>query len=86
MAAVKTKAPTTKTPKQTAAHKAAAPKRPRPSGVAPQMNPNMRLITGVVCGMRVEDITDPLMQKIRHLDKLIDELARGKKMTSILRQ
>ena len=53
---------------------------------APRMNPNVGLITGVVCGVRVEDITDPLMQKIRYLDKLIDELARGKKMESILRQ
>ena len=53
---------------------------------APRMNPNVGLITGVVCGVRVEDIEDPLMQKIRYLDKLIDELARGKKMASILRQ
>ena len=53
---------------------------------APRMNPNVGLITGVVCGVRVEDITDPLMQKIRYLDKLIDELARGKKMESILRR
>jgi hypothetical protein len=53
---------------------------------APRMNPNTRLITGVVCGVRVEDIEEPLMQKIRYLDKLIDELARGKKMESILRK
>jgi hypothetical protein len=53
---------------------------------APRMNPNVRLVTGVVCGVRVEDITDPLMQKIRYLDKLIDELAKGKKMASILRR
>jgi hypothetical protein len=53
---------------------------------APQLNPNMRLITGVVCGVRVEDVADPLMQKIRYLDKLIDELAKGKKMASILRE
>ena len=53
---------------------------------APRMNPNVGLITGVVCGVRVEGITDPLMQKIRYLDKLIDELARGKKMESILRR
>ena len=53
---------------------------------APQLNPNVSLITGVVCGVRVEDVTDPLMQKIRYLDKLIDELAKGKKMASILRQ
>ncbi|HEY0840240.1 MAG TPA: DUF2200 domain-containing protein [Vulgatibacter sp.] len=52
---------------------------------APRMNPNARLITGVVCGVRVEDIDDPLMQKVRYLDKLIDELAKGKKMASILR-
>lgn len=53
---------------------------------APRMNPNTVLITGIVCGMRVEDVADPLMQKIRYLDKLIDELAKGKKMASILRQ
>jgi hypothetical protein len=53
---------------------------------APKLNPKASLITGVVCGMRVEDITDPLMQKIRYMDKLIDELARGKKMESILRK
>jgi hypothetical protein len=52
---------------------------------APAMNPNASLITGVICGMRVEDIEDPLMQQIRWLDKLVDEVARGKKMTSILR-
>lgn len=52
---------------------------------APRMNPNVGLITGVVCGVRVEEVEDPLMQKIRYLDKLIDELARGKKMASILR-
>lgn len=53
---------------------------------APRMNPNAKLIQGVVCGVRVEDVADPLMQKIRYLDKLIDELAKGKKMASILRQ
>jgi hypothetical protein len=53
---------------------------------APRMNANAGLIKGVVCGIRVEDIEDPLMQKIRYLDKLIDELAKGKKMASILRQ
>ena len=53
---------------------------------APLMNPNVGLIKGVVCGVRVEEIEDPLMRKIRYLDKLIDELARGKKMASILRQ
>ncbi|WP_264030079.1 DUF2200 domain-containing protein [Cellulosimicrobium sp. SH8] len=52
---------------------------------APAWNPNAALITGVICGVRVEDIEDPLMQKIRYLDKLVDEVARGKKMTSILR-
>jgi len=52
---------------------------------APRMNPNCSQIKGVVCGVRVEDITDPLMQKIRYLDKLIDELAKGKKMEKILR-
>ena len=52
---------------------------------APQLNPNVGLITGVVCGVRVEDVADPLMKKIRYLDKLIDELARGKKLESILR-
>jgi hypothetical protein len=53
---------------------------------APRMNPNARLIKGVVCGVRVEDVADPLMRKIRYLDKLIDELAKGKKMASILRK
>ena len=53
---------------------------------APAMNPNCSLIKGVVCGMRVEDIDDPLMQKVRYLDKLIDELAKGKAMEKILRQ
>ena len=53
---------------------------------APRMNPNVALITGVVCGVRVETIDDPLMQKIRYLDKLIDELAKGKKLEKILRQ
>ena len=53
---------------------------------APKMNPNIGLIKGVVCGVRVEDVTDPLMQKIRYLDKLIDELAKGKKLASILRE
>ena len=52
---------------------------------APKMNPNVSLIKGVVCGIRVEEIEDPLMQKIRYLDKLIDELAKGKKMEKILR-
>jgi hypothetical protein len=52
---------------------------------APRLNPKMGLIKGVVCGVRVEDIADPLMQKLRYLDKLIDELAKGKDMTKILR-
>jgi hypothetical protein len=49
------------------------------------LNPNSHLITGLVCGVRVEDISDPLIQKIRYLDKLVDELAKGKKMEKILR-
>ncbi|MEX1196544.1 MAG: DUF2200 domain-containing protein [Pseudohongiellaceae bacterium] len=53
---------------------------------APGINPNSSLIKGVVCGIRVEEVDDPLMQKIRYLDKLIDELAKGKKMEKILRQ
>ena len=53
---------------------------------APKFNPNASLITGVVCGIRVENIEDPLMQKLRYLDKLIDELAKGKKMEKILRK
>ncbi len=52
---------------------------------APSMHPRSALITGVVCGVRVEDIEDPLMQKIRYMDKLIDELAQGKPMEKILR-
>ena len=52
---------------------------------APAMNPNASQITGVICGVRVEEIEDPLMQQIRWMDKLVDEVARGKKMTSILR-
>lgn len=52
---------------------------------APAIHPNSSLIKGVVCGIRVEDIDDPLIQKIRYLDKLIDELAKGKKMEKILR-
>lgn len=52
---------------------------------APHLNPNAVKITGVICGYRVEDIPDPLMQKIRYLDKLIDELYRGKAMEKILR-
>ena len=53
---------------------------------APAIHPNSSKITGVVCGVRVEDIQDPITQKIRHLDKLIDELAKGKSMDKILRQ
>ncbi len=52
---------------------------------APELNPRASLITGVICGVRVEEIDDPLMQKLRYLDKLVDEVARGKKMASILR-
>lgn len=52
---------------------------------APQLNPNVALIKGLVCGVRVEDVEDPLMQKIRYLDKLVDELAKGKAMEKILR-
>lgn len=50
-----------------------------------RLNPNASAITGVVCGVRVEDVDDPLMQKIRYLDKLVDELAKGKKMEKVLR-
>lgn len=50
------------------------------------LNPNASLITGVVCGIRVESVDDPLMQKIRYLDKLVDELAKGKPMAKVLRQ
>lgn len=53
---------------------------------APAMNPNCALIKGVVCGVRVEEVEDPLMRKIRYLDKLVDELAKGKAMEKILRQ
>lgn len=49
------------------------------------LNPNARLITGVICGYRVEEIEDPLTQQVRYLDKLVDELAKGKKMEKILR-
>jgi hypothetical protein len=52
---------------------------------APAMHPNVSLIKGVVCGVRVEEVQDPLMQKIRYLDKLVDELAKGKAMDKILR-
>ena len=53
---------------------------------APELNPNVSKITGVICGYRVEEIEEPLMQKIRYLDKLIDELAKGKSMEKILRK
>ncbi|MEO6610874.1 MAG: DUF2200 domain-containing protein [Chitinophagaceae bacterium] len=53
---------------------------------APQLNPSVAKITGVICGYRVEEIEDKLMQKIRYLDKLVDELAKGKKMEKILRE
>ncbi|MCB5955630.1 DUF2200 domain-containing protein [Enterococcus sp. CWB-B31] len=52
---------------------------------APKLNPDRSLIKGVICGVRVEEIEEPLMQEIRYLDKLIDELAKGKKMEKILR-
>jgi len=53
---------------------------------APALNPHRRLITGSICGVRVEDITDPLMQEIRYLDKMVDELAKGKPINSIIRK
>jgi hypothetical protein len=53
---------------------------------APRMNPSRALITGVVCGVRVEDIAEPTMREIRYLDKLVDELAKGKAMEKILRE
>lgn len=52
---------------------------------AAHLNPNSSLITGVICGVRVEEIEDPLMQKIRYLDKVVDELAKGKAMEKVLR-
>ena len=55
-------------------------------GQAPQLNPNVSKITGMICGYRVEEIEDPLMQKIRYMDKLIDELAKGKAIEKILRK
>ena len=53
---------------------------------APQLNPNVNKITGMICGYRVEEIEDDIMRKVRYLDKLVDELAKGKKMEKILRQ
>ena len=53
---------------------------------APKPNPNRKLITGVICGIRVEGIKEPVMQELRYLDKLVDELAKGKPMEKILRQ
>ncbi len=53
---------------------------------APKLNPNVSKITGVICGYRVENIEDKLMQKVRYMDKLIDELAKGRKMEKILRE
>ena len=52
---------------------------------APQLNPNVSKITGVICGVRIEEIEDPLMRKVRYLDKLVDELAKGRPMEKILR-
>lgn len=53
---------------------------------APELNPNRKLIKGTICGIRVENIEEPLMQEIRYLDKLVDELAKGKSMKKILRK
>lgn len=53
---------------------------------APKLNPARALITGVICGVKIAEITDPLMREVRYLDKLIDELAKGRKMEKILRQ
>ena len=53
---------------------------------APALNPDRALVKGVVCGVRVEDVQDPLMREVRYLDKLVDELAKGKAMEKILRQ
>lgn len=53
---------------------------------APELNPSRSLITGIICGVRVEDIEDPIMRVVRYLDKLIDELAKGRPMEKILRQ
>ncbi|MBS3903613.1 MAG: DUF2200 domain-containing protein [Anaplasmataceae bacterium] len=53
---------------------------------APKLNPSRKLITGMICGVRIEEIKDPIMREIRYLDKLIDELARGRAMEKILRK
>ncbi|WP_425385728.1 DUF2200 domain-containing protein [Staphylococcus simulans] len=53
---------------------------------APSLNPNRKLITGVICGIRVENIEEPLMQEIRYLDKVVDELAKGKPLNKIMRK
>lgn len=53
---------------------------------APQMNPNAPKITGTICGYRIEEIEDPIMRKVRYMDKLVDELAKGKAMEKILRE
>jgi hypothetical protein len=53
---------------------------------APKLNVSRKLITGVICGVRIEEIEDPLMKEVRYLDKLIDELAKGKPMEKILRK
>ena len=55
-------------------------------GNAPALNPSRSLITGLICGVRVEEIEDPLMRELRYLDKLVDELAKGRKMEKVLRQ
>ena len=52
---------------------------------APALNPNRKLITGTICGIRIEEIEDPLMRELRYMDKLVDELAKGRKMEKILR-
>jgi hypothetical protein len=53
---------------------------------APKMNPNASKITGMICGYRIEDIEDPIMRKVRYMDKLVDEVANGRKMEKILRE
>ena len=55
-------------------------------GQAPRLHPNVSMITGVICGVRIEEIEDPLMRQIRYLDKLVDELARGRPLEKILRE